>query len=761
MTTFKALKWHCSPLLPGLILTAMASNLFAQTRPAYETEIWPPARQLVWATPGKGGDFTKTENWVNADGTPATAIPDRTTDVRLPVADKPYDVKGSRLNAVRHVTIEANAGMQGSHRNELEIWGNCWVKPDGLVMYVSVRGDKHTFFRIDETEYPNQQNQLQVDRSVGLSRDRRSRGYIGHKFQVLKIGSASVEFLGKFGVSDEAMLQRGKMIVSDEFRFSGETGKGAFEIFDGAILELQSGARVAPFIGPNRKAVFNINIYRNGAIQAGSPERPLTRDAYLMLGFAENDIPGRTGLYGALGSMIRVYTADPENARLVITSITSDPDFCNGKGAPIDGDPDENASGNNGIMLQLAGDIDLNHVTVDYVCEDGIGLVNPAQRSEWPGLKIGSHCAGPAETLMTELQIEANTYYHARGDMESEYGLTTRAVAEMQAFLEQSDPFRITTHPPTSTMRQVRQQEQNGTVRKQADEPVNVKAPLHMPQLVITAQGVTSILEPVEDASLSDSNPPLFADDERLVNNHRLYVEHTGSRSHASYLKFDLKEVSVDALTSMALHMTSNDSPGSPATLQVCLGDHSDWSETSEVANALSSSTKPAAVTSLATLKTTRGSAACLDLKLPLDIRALRQAIDNRRLWTLILTAEPAGKGRASDFTFLSKDVGTIVTREGTKRIAEPRRGALQSPVAIVYTKPVDVTIETRVPGAKLRYSLDGAEPTKDSPVYVGPIRLDKTTRLSVKAYKLGVGFSPTFTTTYVIEQQQGLAVHE
>ena len=60
--------------------------------------------------------------------------------------------------------------------------------------------------------------------------------------------------------------------------------------------------------------------------------------------------------------------------------------------------------------------------------------------------------------------------------------------------------------------------------------------------------------------------------------------------------------------------------------------------------------------------------------------------------------------------------------------------------------------MNTKVPGARLRYTLDGSEPTKDSPLYEGAIRLDKTTKLMINGYKQGVGFSPTFSTTYVFK---------
>ena len=521
-------------LFINMSLTAFA---FSQAQPSYQTETWEPGRALVWAHPGRGGALNDPNNWRSADGAPVKVAPDRTTDVLLPTAMEPYTVSGARTDQVRHVAIEKNAMLAGTHRNEVEIWGNCHVKAGGYVKYISIRGDKHSFFRIDDSEYPSPENgQILHHPGRRVEFAQLSRSHIGHKFQVCKFGAASVEFLGKLGVSDEVMVQHGKMIVSGEFRYSGVTGKGALEIYDGAILELQSGARIAPFVPDNRKGVYNVNIYRNGVLQAGSPERPLTRDAFLMLGFAENDQPGRTGLYAALGSMMRVYTTDPARARLVVTAMTSDPDFRDAQGKCI-GNPDERAEGKKGIAMQLAGDIQLDGVHFDYVSSGGIGLVGAAQPAAWTHVTWGPHCAGPNQALFSELAANPNAYYHQRGDQQSEYALTTRAVALMQEYLEQTDPFRLTTVPPNT-------------------------------QLV---------------------------------------------------------------------------------------------------------------------------------------------------------------------------EVGASKSK-------------IKTPVAVVFHEPIEVAIETRVPGAKIRYTLDGTEPTKDSPVHEQPIRLSKTTKITAKAYKPGVGFSSVFSTTYVFE---------
>jgi hypothetical protein len=529
-----------TPVLPCIILfiPCLLGQAMA-VEPAYRTEVWPEGRTLIWAHPGQGGEIDDPSNWRTASGDAVTAIPDRNTDIVLPASESLYIVKGGRVNQVRHVTIESQALLTGKHRNEVEIWGNCWVKVGGYVKYVSVRGDKHSYFRLDEGVFPTAENELKyMHPSRRVPFEKQCRSQISHKFQVCKYGTASVEMIGNIGASDEVMLQHGKMIINGDFRFSGVTGKGAFEIYDGGILELQSGARIAPFDPSNRKCVYNMDIYRNGVIQAGSPERPLTKDAYLLLGFAENDKPGRTGLFSAVGSMIRVYSADPAKARLIISSTSSVEGFHTGLGNLV-GNPTEKASGKKGIAIQLAGDIQLDGVVFDYVSEGGIGLADPGWIQQWKHISYGPHCAATPEKLVGPLaaSVNVNAYYHDRGsDQASEYALTVTAMKKMADYLEQADPFVLNT------------------------EPVN---------------------------------------------------------------------------------------------------------------------------TEIATI----------------------------------------GKGKK-----------------------------INVPVAVIFERPVQVTIQSKVPGARIRYTTDGSEPAKDSPQYTGPFTISRTTKILVKAYKPGMGFSPTYSTTYVFE---------
>ena len=245
-----------------------------QIQPAYRLESWPTGRQLVWANPGARGDFNVAANWTE-NGQPATTPPDRNTDIVLPYSKDMYLVQASRLDQVRHVTVEKKATLTGGHRDELEIWGNVHVHEGGRLRFISIVGDKHTFFKIDNAPFPTAENKIKFQHPTrSLPYKEQSLAQISHKFQIAKYGTSSVEFIGNSGASDEVMLQHGKMIVSGDFRFSGVTGKGAFEIYDGGILEIQSGGRIGPFDPDNAKSVYNFNIYRNGTIQAGSPERP-------------------------------------------------------------------------------------------------------------------------------------------------------------------------------------------------------------------------------------------------------------------------------------------------------------------------------------------------------------------------------------------------------------------------------------------------------------------------------------------------------
>ncbi len=423
---------------------AMAAGVGASggAEPLYKSEIWPEARVLVWANPGTGGAFGDVANWTEK-GEPAAAAPDRDTDVVLPEASKPYTVNAAKQEA-RHVTIGDNAQIRGAHRSEFDVWGNLDVASKGAIYFVSIRGPKHTFFRYADTHLPSPAHPAEYGHT-GKGGGFKNRSQISHKFQVCKYGGASVEFIGSFGVSDEIIHQRGRLILNGDLRWSGVTGKGAMEIYEGAILELREGATVGPFQGVNNRGLYNIVLYPGGQLQAGSLERPLTADCFVMLGMSEKG-GGSTGLFASKGAKVRVHSADPAKARLVFTSITSRKDYFNGAGKPI-GKPDESAQDQNGIAVFFAEPPEFDGVHFDYVKAGGIGLPEADGWKAWKHVTFGSHNAGKGQELFAALSkdnLPGNQGYDSKP-------LTAKAIKSMQDYLKENDPYGLTSSPDPVT----------------------------------------------------------------------------------------------------------------------------------------------------------------------------------------------------------------------------------------------------------------------------------------------------------------------
>jgi alpha-tubulin suppressor-like RCC1 family protein len=62
------------------------------------------------------------------------------------------------------------------------------------------------------------------------------------------------------------------------------------------------------------------------------------------------------------------------------------------------------------------------------------------------------------------------------------------------------------------------------------------------------------------------------------------------------------------------------------------------------------------------------------------------------------------------------------------------------------------VTINSVTPGAFIRYTLDGTQPTMTSAIYTGPLSIQGTTTLTARAYKLDWLPSPSTVGTYVVQ---------
>lgn len=68
------------------------------------------------------------------------------------------------------------------------------------------------------------------------------------------------------------------------------------------------------------------------------------------------------------------------------------------------------------------------------------------------------------------------------------------------------------------------------------------------------------------------------------------------------------------------------------------------------------------------------------------------------------------------------------------------------SPGPATRYSPLDVTITCATPGAQIRYTTNGADPTKGSPLYTGPIHIDGT--MTIKARAWNSGWTPSDITS-------------
>lgn len=104
-------------------------------------------------------------------------------------------------------------------------------------------------------------------------------------------------------------------------------------------------------------------------------------------------------------------------------------------------------------------------------------------------------------------------------------------------------------------------------------------------------------------------------------------------------------------------------------------------------------------------------------------------------------------KAEAVDFD--NNQYKLLITAEDNSYppVAEP----VFTPGAGVYTSTQNVTITCATPGAEIRYTTDGSEPTESSALYSSPIYLNHNKTLKAKAFKSAWMPSTTSTAVYTI----------
>jgi hypothetical protein len=73
------------------------------------------------------------------------------------------------------------------------------------------------------------------------------------------------------------------------------------------------------------------------------------------------------------------------------------------------------------------------------------------------------------------------------------------------------------------------------------------------------------------------------------------------------------------------------------------------------------------------------------------------------------------------------------------------------APIGRVYSEPLPVSLSSATPGAVVRYTTDGSDPTAASPAYAAPLDIVATTTIKARAFKAGWDRSEQVSATYTV----------
>jgi len=371
-------------------------------RAAYAKQVWPKTRVLVWAKPGTPAkDGWDAKYWLE-DGKPATKPFDSDSDLVLPDGGgymvSLTDGRKYQPSAFRHLTIGKNACVSG----HFSVKGNLWVKAGGRVMNLdSALGGGDTFWRFD---------------NLSGGWDRRGNGLVDH-FHFKKDKDASAEFIGIFYSEDNWQFHSGTFIVASQSEIGMGNRTPAVITKDAAVAIMSGG-----YLTRRSNCDWSTDLTVEGKLLAGLPERPLTSDARLGLGWKSKGSvlgtkgggrsagPHDYGMIVAEGGSLTVHSSDPNKARLLINCSKRDNDWGQisiiSRGHPLEGEP---AIAKLKELPRLTDMVIKGEVTWGAICLDDI-LLGGIQVKTKPALKgkdaptFGNGNAGKPEELFSVIK---------------------------------------------------------------------------------------------------------------------------------------------------------------------------------------------------------------------------------------------------------------------------------------------------------------------------------------------------------------------
>jgi len=387
--------------------------------PAYAKQQWEkPKRLMVWAKPGEAGDFSKTDNWVVFGAAPSgSAWWDEETDILLPSASasafKPYKLnpgthpelpEGRMTITVRHIVVERGAYIQSQGA---KVFGNEWVRKGGRINMRFMNGwfgGKNTLCRVDAPMvYLPGVNSSDVTWGLWSAADKErlrpeSEQDICQYLTVEKDAGASVEFLGVITSRDKIQIVTGMAIAGPDSQIMSDNRNGD-HVHPAATLALMDGALWGKRLNFCRPDSIEVQ----GTLWAGLPDRPLTRDATLLLNMKDytslmsgNDRRDAAGLRLHPKATMRVHSSDPTKARLVIRC-----GRCDTGPGPLDSGSDNSKLSQAKFRWQalpqyidvlLLGDAVLDGVVFEDLWKGGVRFADLTQKDAWKNITFAPSC---------------------------------------------------------------------------------------------------------------------------------------------------------------------------------------------------------------------------------------------------------------------------------------------------------------------------------------------------------------------------------
>lgn len=383
---------------------------FDSAKSLYAKQKWPKGRVLTWAHPGKssgkGKGAMNPENWLE-NGKPATKDIDETCSLVFPPSKKRYWVtlagKKNPVTWIRHVTIGNNACMIWMHGAK----GNTWVKKGGELRYQGwFSGDKHAFVRNDN------ETSLHI---------------VDHCY-IHKDNNASIEFIGRWNVSDSFYPAKGQTIVGPGAQLA-PGARSTLIVLDGATLKILTGG----IFTRSGNQLFGVDLIVKGTLQAGSPSRPLTDTARLGLSWKglRRELNGKphnprservddVSMLVPEQGQIKIFSKDPKKYRLLIDrnhlkAFRWKDGSTKGKAAggrervkKLDTSPDT------GINMMLLGKLDLRGIMFNDVKKKGIVVRDPAKFLKNPYLAFGKDNRGKPKELVSRWDGKKTFWFKGR-----------------------------------------------------------------------------------------------------------------------------------------------------------------------------------------------------------------------------------------------------------------------------------------------------------------------------------------------------------